>query len=403
VYSESTSLDMLSAMTDTLRLVAVGRSSRPRMRRGAMREIVGAVTSETNVVAESKLMVLGTSSMGLRSDLIKAGMNLSIWRMSVWLDVRCIAHILVLDQSASLLERDLGGLLDIRLGVPDGASKNRDEIRHSSAHLIGCGDDELLEHVEAASLDLPLASGFDLLEKCGKDDHGRPGVHRLDDRFNGGNSCILDCSNLVGKGFEKGGEWGVDSGRDDVGLENGSCAVFAEGRDGIASGLTGQGRLFVGQCLDASLARNQKIVTFPKQQVVRMRLMTHLDNGIGELDRSEELDALLLGGGSEAEGSIVTYSLVGKEEGGNVERAGLGDGFSNSGGRAHHEYYDMSGDVTENSKAWLTSRNRWRQGRECLCSFFDVIENFSRLIWKLLSFAHFYTNQRESVCCKIGR
>jgi len=74
-----------------------------------------------------------------------------------------------------------------------------------------------------------------------------------------------------------------------------------------------------------------------------MRLMTHLDNGIGELDRSEELDALLLGGGSEAEGSIVTYSLVGKEEGGNVERAGLGDGFSNSGGRAHHEYYDMSG------------------------------------------------------------
>jgi hypothetical protein len=48
------------------------------MRRGAMREMVGAVTSETNVVAERSVMVLGTSSMGLRRDLIRAGMNFSI-------------------------------------------------------------------------------------------------------------------------------------------------------------------------------------------------------------------------------------------------------------------------------------------------------------------------------------
>jgi hypothetical protein len=43
-----------------------------------MREIVGAVTSETNVVAERRVMVLGTSSIGLRSDLTRAGMNFSI-------------------------------------------------------------------------------------------------------------------------------------------------------------------------------------------------------------------------------------------------------------------------------------------------------------------------------------
>ena len=79
MYSESTNLDILSAITATFRLVAVGRSSRPRIRRGAIREMVGAVTSETNVVADSKTMVLGTSSMGLRSDLIRAGMNFSIY------------------------------------------------------------------------------------------------------------------------------------------------------------------------------------------------------------------------------------------------------------------------------------------------------------------------------------
>jgi hypothetical protein len=78
VTGESTSLDMLSTITATFRLVAVNFSLRPRARRGTMRERVGESTSETNVVAERSMMVLGTSSTGLIRALIRAGIKRSI-------------------------------------------------------------------------------------------------------------------------------------------------------------------------------------------------------------------------------------------------------------------------------------------------------------------------------------
>lgn len=165
-----------------------------------------------------------------------------------------MAHILVLDQSRSLLERDLRSLFDVRLGVPDSGSKNRNEVRHGPTHLVGCGSDKELEDVEAAGLDLPLSGGLDLLEERGEDDHGSPWVHRLDDRLDGSNGGILDGSDLVGKGFEKCGERGVDCGRDDEWLEKGCGTVLTESRNDIACCLAGGGRILVGQCLDALLA-----------------------------------------------------------------------------------------------------------------------------------------------------
>lgn len=55
-----------------------------------------------------------------------------------------------------------------------------------------------------------------------------------------------------------------------------------------------------------------------------VKFFAHLDNGVTEANRAEELDTLLLGGGSEAELGLVSGSLVGNEERVQVEGTGLG-------------------------------------------------------------------------------
>jgi hypothetical protein len=64
--------------------------------------------------------------------------------------------------------------------------------------------------------------------------------------------------------------------------------------------------------------------------------MAHLDDGVTEADLTEELDALLLGGGGEVEGGLVSGSLVGDEESGDVESASLGRRASGSSSGSHH-------------------------------------------------------------------
>jgi hypothetical protein len=170
---------------------------------------------------------------------------------------RCwyFTHILVLDQSGGLLKSDLGGLLDVRLGVPNGTSKDGNKVRHSLGHLDRSRVDHLLQNVETAVLNLPFTGSLDLLEQSGEDDESSPWVHRLDDSLDSGDSGSLDGSVLVGESLEKVGEGSVGIGRNDVWLEELSGTVLAKGRNGGACGLSGSGRLFVGQCLEVSMIR----------------------------------------------------------------------------------------------------------------------------------------------------
>lgn len=64
---------------------------------------------------------------------------------------------------------------------------------------------------------------------------------------------------------------------------------------------------------------------------------TNLYDRIVELNRAEELYALFLRSSSETEGSLITDRLVGKEKGGEVEFASLGEGDSRRSSGAHHE------------------------------------------------------------------
>jgi hypothetical protein len=259
VYSESTNLDMLSAMTATFLLVAVGRSSRPLIKRGAIKEIVGAVTSATNVVAERRVMVLGTSSIGLRTDLIRAGMNFSIYCQPC----RGLStHILVVDESTSLGKSSLGHLLDLALGVPDGLGENRHKVGHGSCHLGRSRDDQLLKDLEGSGLDLPLSSGLDLVENGRKDDIGSPWVHGLDNGLDSGESGLTDLGSLVGKSLQEDGEDTVGGRRDDVRLEEVGSPILTESGDNASTCLTGDRRLLVGQGL-AFISRNSPPVNPP--------------------------------------------------------------------------------------------------------------------------------------------
>ncbi|GFZ45382.1 LOW QUALITY PROTEIN: hypothetical protein JCM24511_03108 [Saitozyma sp. JCM 24511] len=158
-------------------------------------------------------------------------------------------NVLVLDEGTGLFERDLGGLLDVGLGVPDGLGEDGDQVGHGSAHLLGRRGDELLQDVEAAGLDLPLAGGLDLDQERGQEDKRGPGVHGLDNGLDGGEGRVLGAGNLVGKVLEEDREGRVDVGRDDVGLDELGGAVLAQGGDDAGTGLAGGGRLLVGQSL----------------------------------------------------------------------------------------------------------------------------------------------------------
>ena len=68
----------------------------------------------------------------------------------------------------------------------------------------------------------------------------------------------------------------------------------------------------------------------------RSGAVAHLDDGVTVADLAEELDALLLGGSGEVEGSLVSGSLVGDEKGGDVESAGLGGRASGGSSGSHH-------------------------------------------------------------------
>ena len=221
------------------------------MRRGAIKEMVGALTSATNVVAESRVMVLGTSSMGLVRDLMRAGMNFSIYQRYKHLTPprSGVTYILVLHEGDGLLESGLGGFLDVCLGVPDGLGKDGDNVRHGSAHLLWGRDDELLEDVETTNLDLPLAGSLDLGQESREDDRSGPWVHGLDDGLDGRDGGIFDFGGFVGKGLEERWEWRVWSSGDDVWLEHGSGAILAEGRDGRAGCLSDGGGFLVAQGL----------------------------------------------------------------------------------------------------------------------------------------------------------
>lgn len=70
---------------------------------------------------------------------------------------------------------------------------------------------------------------------------------------------------------------------------------------------------------------------------------THLDDGIDQVDRLEELDALLLGGGGEGNGGLVTGGLVGDEEGGNVKGTSLGGRSGGGSGGSHHGLQSQRG------------------------------------------------------------
>ena len=60
--------------------------------------------------------------------------------------------------------------------------------------------------------------------------------------------------------------------------------------------------------------------------------VTHLDNGLVQADLAKELNALLLGGVGEGKSSLGGCSLVGNENSGEVESAGLGGGSGGSSG-----------------------------------------------------------------------
>ena len=62
----------------------------------------------------------------------------------------------------------------------------------------------------------------------------------------------------------------------------------------------------------------------------------HLEDGIAEANLAEELDTLLLGNSGEVEGSLVSGSLVGDEEGGGVESTRLGGRAGGGSSGSHH-------------------------------------------------------------------
>lgn len=67
--------------------------------------------------------------------------------------------------------------------------------------LLRSGDDELVDDDQRSSLDLPLSSGLDLLEKDGKEDGGSPGGSDLNDGLDGSDGGFTDGSDLVGEGL----------------------------------------------------------------------------------------------------------------------------------------------------------------------------------------------------------
>lgn len=78
-------------------------------------------------------------------------------------------------------------------------------------------------------------------------------------------------------------------------------------------------------------------------------LRAYLDSGINEARRGNEVDTVLLDGeGKGALGGSLSV-LVGDEEGGDVESAGLARGSSSS-GRGHHEVYNVSHCVDEHNE-----------------------------------------------------
>ena len=163
-----------------------------------------------------------------------------------------MTHILVLNKRDSFLERRLGGLFDIRLGVPDRLGENGDDVRHGQRHLLGSGNDELLEHIETSSLDLPFPSSLDLVQECGKNDGGSPWVHRLDNGLDGGQCGLFDFCRFVCKCLEEGREWAAGSRSDDIGLEQGGSAIFAQRGNGRACTFAYSGRFLVAQGLEKS-------------------------------------------------------------------------------------------------------------------------------------------------------
>lgn len=160
-----------------------------------------------------------------------------------------LLDILVLDKRGRLVKGGLGGLLNVGLGVPDGSRKNGDELGGGGGHLDGGRDNELLEDLQAAELDLPLAVLSDVLEESGKDNSGTPRVHGLNNSLNSVNGSLLDSLVLVGKGLGEGREDGAGGGRDNVRLEVDAGAVLAKGRDGRSSGLTNGSVLLVAEGL----------------------------------------------------------------------------------------------------------------------------------------------------------
>lgn len=112
-----------------------------------------------------------------------------------------LLDILVRNESAEVVERGTGSLLDVGLGVPDGVGHGGDDLGHQASALVGRRDDELVHDLESANLDLPLSGGADLLEEDGKERGDGPGGRNLNDRLDGLDGGLTDDLLLVGEGF----------------------------------------------------------------------------------------------------------------------------------------------------------------------------------------------------------
>mmetsp|Transcript_9670 Transcript_9670/g.23949 ORF Transcript_9670/g.23949 Transcript_9670/m.23949 type:complete len:226 (-) Transcript_9670:568-1245(-) len=137
--ASSMSLDMLSTMTATLRLISVFFSAVPRMRRGTVMESAGESTDCTNTVDESVCTVSGTSS-GAWMALMRAGtkglmslLSHEAHANSMVLVATCLTCCLVSHIASEMTGMDFASVLEKARGCLSASWP-----RSTRAHILVC-------------------------------------------------------------------------------------------------------------------------------------------------------------------------------------------------------------------------------------------------------------------------
>lgn len=205
-----------------------------------------------------------------------------------------LLDILVGDEGAERGERGAGGLLDVRLGVPDGIDHDGDDVGHKAGALLRGRDDELVHDGEGASLDLPLAGGLDLLEQDGQEDGDGPRGRDLDDRADGLDGSLADVLLLVGKrlGDDRLHDLFVEERLDGV-----ADALLDEDPEQVARGLADAGILLVGETLEDRVGN---VVLDERVGSVELDVVDELLDGV---------DAARTVGGTRQDGGNVEFDV----------------------------------------------------------------------------------------------